>query len=815
MVKAHHTRVSRAFALGSSIYLAAGWVPVEAAEQPVPHQLDVHIAAQPLESALAALADQTGLQFAYHGKIDAGLSAPEVSGHYTVDAALLKILHPAGLTYHYINARTVVIDRATTATSLQTRISSVPDPALRLASVETRRDFASNDEDSSSGGDQSKVIAQVVVTAQKREERLIDVPVSVVAMSSDELEKRRIADVDDLAFAVPGLSIESTGWQRRIQLRGIGNGQGNFSLIGLYFDEADVTTTGTAQLDLSTYDLARVEVLRGPQGTLYGEGSAGGTLRFITNSPGLTAFRMTSDLATAFTQDGAPSQRINTMVNIPLISGSMGLRVAGTFDHEGGWINQPAADRIDINEQNKTDVRVKWLWKPDDRFTADAMYTIHRNDASTNLGEDGNGNYTQVWGLTTTPQVKDDYELYDLTLTYDFGPFRVLNTASYVDQDRNSKDFGYISVSNPGVPTASLYFDLYEPINRIATDELRLSSNGKGAWTWTVGGIYRHAELKLNEIFNYGLSDGPVGVLLNAGNDTLSKSWAAFGDTNYKLFERLTLGAGLRYFDDQQTYTAGPTVQNGSFHTTNPRAYAEFKVVDDVNIYTSAAKGFRSGGFNSLNQPSYGPESVWTYEFGTKTSLLGHSLNTDIALFYSNYSNYQIVGITSTGLDITSNAGDARIKGIEWQTTWRPAEQWTLAINGDYVDTSFNRIDVANSAFALGDELPFIPRYTATASVQRDFTVLDKESYVRLDFNRQGRESTRNRSIGTLFYGESDVINMLNLNVGAAINSSLTVSAFAQNLLNDRGYTDPYGFIHDAARSRPRTAGLQFTVAFE
>jgi len=286
-------------------------------------------------------------------------------------------------------------------------------------------------------------------------------------MTNDELVKRRIQDLDDLALAVPGLAIESTGWQRRVQLRGIGNGQGNFSLIGLYFDEADVTTTGTAQLDLSTYDLERVEVLRGPQGTLYGEGSAGGTLRFITRSPALNSFGMNADVAALFTQDGSPGQRINAMVNVPLITGTMGLRVAGTFDHEGGWIDQPAADRKDINEQNKSDVRVKWLWKPAAQFTADAMAVIHRNDSSTNLGEDSNGNYTQAFNLTTTPVVKDNYNLYDLTLSYDFGAARLLNTVSYVDQDRNSRDFGYISPSNPGVPVAALYFNPYEPVNRI------------------------------------------------------------------------------------------------------------------------------------------------------------------------------------------------------------------------------------------------------------------------------------------------------------------------------------------------------------
>src|SRR5690606_6476234 len=136
-------------------------------------------------------------------------------------------------------------------------------------------------------------LEEIVVTAQKREERLIDVPISIVAMGADELQKRKIFAIDDLSLAVPGLLVASSGGiQRRIMIRGVSNVFGSSSLIGLYLDEASVTSTPDNQLDLPTYDLERVEVLRGPQGTLYGEGSAGGTIRFITRSPELNEFSM-------------------------------------------------------------------------------------------------------------------------------------------------------------------------------------------------------------------------------------------------------------------------------------------------------------------------------------------------------------------------------------------------------------------------------------------------------------------------------------------------------------------------------------------
>jgi iron complex outermembrane recepter protein len=197
--------------------------------------------------------------------------------------------------------------------------------------------------------EQQVPLDEIVVTAQKREERLGDIPMSIVAVGGDELDKRQITNIDDLAFAVPGLYNESTGWQRRISLQGVFNGSGLWPTIGMYLDEADVTTSIPDAISLNTFDLARVEVLKGPQGTLYGEGSEGGAIRFITKAPDLHAFEAISDTTALFTENGAPSQRINTVFNVPLVDNELGFRVAGLFDHEGGWINQPAADRKDIS----------------------------------------------------------------------------------------------------------------------------------------------------------------------------------------------------------------------------------------------------------------------------------------------------------------------------------------------------------------------------------------------------------------------------------------------------------------------------------
>jgi len=747
-----------------------------------------------LKVALDVYARQSGVQLIYRVEDVSGVKSKGASGSLSNEEALARVLEGTGFSSHRDSSGAIAVVRA----------ASKP-AETRPSSAETKE--------------------LIMVTAQKRDERAFDVPISIVALSADELQKRKINSLDDLSSAVPGLAILSAGDQRRIMLRGISNLVGNSSLIGLYLDEASVTSSPYNQLDLRTYDLERVEVLRGPQGTLYGEGSVGGTIRFITKYPQLDRFAMKTDVAALFTQSGAPGQRIESVINVPLIDNELGLRIAGTFDHQGGWINQPAAGRTNVNDQNLVNVRVKGLWKPTSQFTASATAVVHRNDAGLSRGEDATGNYTQTFNLTTTPSLKDKYEIYNLMLTYDFSDIRVLSTTSYIHQDKRIANFAYrLPLRAPPAPR----FDLYEPLIAAGTnsrsEELRLTSIGSGPWQWTVGGFYRDFQFDNGvPIIFFGLP-GPPGTALPrpfpGSTSSLSKSWAVFGDTSYKLTDRFTLGAGLRNFEDKQQFTNTAAVrQTGTFHALNPRAYAQYEVTDRINIYASAAKGFRSGGFNNLNQPTYGPESVWTYELGTKMSLLpGGHLYAEAAVFYSDYTNYQIVGILpppAAPLSITSNAGNAKIKGIEWALTWRPADQWNLNFSGNYLNSKFYEINVTRSAYTVGDPLDLIPKYMYTVSAQRDFQWNGRTGFVRLDYNKQGRMTYGAlRSIGPWYYSKSDVIDMLNFNMNLRWSDSLSLGVFAQNLLNDRGFNTPQSVDDLATRSRPRTFGIGFNVAF-
>jgi outer membrane receptor protein involved in Fe transport len=280
------------------------------------------------------------------------------------------------------------------------------------------------------------------------------------------------------------------------------------------------------------------------------------------------------------------------------------------------------------------------------------------------------------------------------------------------------------------------------------------------------------------------------GPLISYSASTESKSWAVFGDTNYK-FDRLTVGAGARYFsDDARAITTG--VQSGNFHSVDPRFYAQYKLNDQANAYASAAKGFRSGGFNGAGIPNYLPENVWTYELGVKMSTLDRTLNVDMSAFYSNYQNYITIGQPRTvtnAISFLTNAGAAEVEGVEWDVTWQLGEQLTLGVSGDYlIVDKYTKIETlaGTSPVNPGDPISFDLKYQVGASAQRNFQWNDRKGYVRLDYSRQGPSSWILRNVGPWYGSSSDVINMLNFHASLNWSENLRLGIFAQNLLNDR-----------------------------
>jgi outer membrane receptor protein involved in Fe transport len=790
---------------------------------------------QRADQALIEFAEQADVTFIFPVDNTRKVTANAVHGEFTQEEAIQRLLEGTGLHPQFqANGELVVNTEKGDAVKKRGLIATI------IAALAGGGALNANAQDVDAGVPTR--IEEVIVTAQKREERLLDVPISMVVMSPDELQKRRILRLDDLATAVPGLSIQSSGsHQRRIILRGIGNVFGSASLIGLYLDEAALTGANPAsQPDVQTYDLERVEVLRGPQGTLYGEGSAGGTIRFLTKNPVLDHFGMNADISALFTDDGSPSEVVRGMVNVPLVENMLGLRIAGTFDHGGGWIDQPAADKEDFNDQELINVRTKLLFQPSDKLSVNGMVVLHRNDSPPNASEDSEGNYTQTFGLTVVPSNLDKYNLYNLTATYDFSGVRLLSTSTYVDQTKELRNRGRTLGLNPPGNPLSLDFQSFDQDIRSFTQEVRLVSTSEARLQWTVGGMYRDWTYNSKVVQQYFSQSPPPNAtptspgvisIANFPDRDASESWAAFADASYKVTDRLTLGAGLRHFEDRKEKGATPaSFRSGKFDALTPRVYAKYQLSETANIYSSAAEGFRTGGFNGATSllRTYDPEKVWTYELGTKMSLLDRTLDMDFALFYSEYDSYQIRGTVINPnspnpiVGVTSNAGNAWVKGVEWAIGLRPSDAWRISFNGNYVDSEFDEINATSSSHSVGDGLDLVPKYTVTVGVERNFAWGQRPGYVRLDYNQLGRSTFRNRFVNGAAFGptpyyfsESDVSNMLNASLNLGWGDRVSVELFAQNLLDDRGYLDPFSIEGAAARARPRTYGIGFGVRFE
>ncbi len=763
-----------------------------------------------LNQALQEFARQADVQIFYSQDLVAKLNVDALSGDYQANEALALLLDGTGLTFNNPDNNTFVL-----------QISTLKGQVGKASASEKKVDKIKNLE-----------IDEIVVTAQKREQSIRDVPISIVALGDRELKQRGIADFEDLGLSVPGLNVVDAGGAgyngRRITLRGIANFSGGGSQVGIYLDETSVTGGGTQRhLDLRTYDLERVEVLKGPQGTLYGEGSSGGTIRFITRNPDLEAFAMSTDVSASFTRGGAASQKAQAMVNLPIVEDKFAIRVVGEFDNSGGWIDQPAQSLSNINHENVTNVRVKTLWQPAEQLSVATMVVIHDNQiGAPNQGEDENGNYRQAFDGVLTPTATGDetYEIYNLNIGYDFGSVRFLSSTNYIDQEALQRGLTVFSpVSGPASEEPLWHFLM--PSGNTGSEtfnqEIRFSSTNDEALQWSVGGFYQDSDHR----FGFGpwlFGPLPLPALLegDSSESSTSESWAVFGEVSYELTQRLEIGGGLRYFKDSRTLTpdAGNSTQAGSFDNISPRLFARYDISDNVTAFANIGKGFRSGGFISFGAPPYGPEIVWSYELGLKMEALGGRLAAEVSAYYSDYTDY-IVAVTKLDdnslISITENAGNAEIRGIDLDLAWQANDRLRLELSGSLIDTQFVSVKGGTtSSFEIGDELPYVAKYQFTVSAIHDFTLYDKSAFARLDYNQQDSVALSFLNLGPWWVGESDVINMMNFTASMEINENLSFGIFAKNLLNDRGRLDPYEFQYTAARARPRTIGLKIAINF-
>ena len=626
------------------------------------------------------------------------------------------------------------------------------------AAVTAGEDSEANAPAASAPAGAQSPLEEIIVTARKREEKAIEVPFSLQVIDSEALAQLGAVDFSDYARTVAGVSFEDKGAGRwTIFMRGVSTGSdsdtGLQSSVGIYFDEIPISED-SSQPDLKLYDMERIEVLRGPQGTLFGSGSLSGTLRMLPKQPDPAGFSGESGAQISETEHGGLNYAIDGIVNLPL-SDAAALRLVAYKDDNDGYIKNGFSGAQDINYEHTSGARAALLFNPTEKLdiTLNGIY------------QDGNfGEYCQctdhfpslILDEAEPQPFEDRYELVGLKINYDFGLAKLTSVTSYYDRRRFfQNDIDYFT-GLLGLPQA------YSPLTytaRTVTQELRLASTGAGSLSWLIGSYFEdHHESALQSVSAAGEPvPPPADQLVNIDRITSNRQYAVFGEASYKITSQLTFTAGLRASRidldntsiDNGVLYGGQTVAQGTSNNTpfTPRAILSYMPDEHYQIYVQASKGFRIGGVNpglppclaqngcTVNVGSFfGPDSVWNYEIGTKLLAFDNRLALDADVFYINWSDIQINVMRGDGFNGFLNAGKAVVKGLELAPRLQINAHLQVGGQFTYTDGKITELGpglAATGVVALGNAVPAVPRI-ATSGFAEWGTSFAKDSWVNV-----------------------------------------------------------------------------------
>jgi iron complex outermembrane receptor protein len=703
----------------------------------------------------------------------------------------------------------------------------------------------------------SDALTTIVVTAEKREEPLADVPMSVTALGGDTLDKMQARDFSDYAALVPGLSITSSQpGLTRLTLRGQNSG-GVGSTVAVYMDESPYGSS-TALLngsiitgDFDTWDLQRIEVLRGPQGTLYGANSEGGLLKFVSTAPVLGKFSGEAETTGESVSDGGNGGAIRGVVNLP-IGDKLALRVSGYDQDVAGYIDDPSLGKKDLNDGHKEGGRAALLYAPTDdlsiRLTATSQQSKYNGTNTVDIDpvtlQPEHGDLTQQRYLPEPSESK--YENYNATIDWNTGPFSVLSTTSY-----GILNFDYVSdatsiLAAPGLTYGEALggIGIYEDNNaglKKFTQEIRLASPTSNQLEWQVGGYYTHEIGALIQHLNgVGLPTTPAGnpyaglgleaVLL----DSTYKESAGFANLTYHFNPQFDIQAGGRYSSNEQSATenvSGPLYGAATAFTTPSKgdvftySFAPRWHVDaNTMVYARVATGYRPGGPNA--QPiapppgfpqEYGADKTVNLELGVRSTQLDGRLSIDVAAFHVDWKDIQLFE-TVDNLGVNANGGKARSQGLEWTFAYVPVHGLTLGWTGAYTDANLTSPAPAVNGNP-GDPLPYAPKWGTSLDAEYDWDLFaNLKGFVGGVWSYVGTRSTDFASSPTGGQLELPSYNTFEARIGLD-SAHYRVMLYGKNLGNKRGISsyvsdDAPGPAGEITVIQPRTIGVTLTAKF-
>lgn len=786
-------------------------------------------------------------------------------------------------------------------------------------------------------------VEEIIVTAQKRDETLQNVPMSITAITGAQLERRGVVSLQDAISGVPSIAFRSSGPGRQeLTLRGISSSAGISSTVGYYLDELAIsgissdseTSYQQTNLDPDLFDVQRVEILRGPQGTLYGSGAMGGAVRILTNQPKLGHFQGALKGDVSYTTHGGFNGQVDGMVNLPL-GRSVALRLVGTYRNfdgyidrlignfdTGGAISAPAADpsvpgssplsgvtlpdrlgtgpirRIkNVNTEKVLGLRSSLRLQLSDNFYLQpGIFYQQSKQGGKNEYDSVPGSLDQRRPFDIPEPYKDRFTIYSLTAKYDLPGVSIVSATGYANRHlRNVEDwtdamsyfFGYYNLNDANFLPAqrilssgalagvgdifnnTAYPATVQPYPAVITEnnrldnfseELRASSTGGGPLEWTIGAFYKQTSSSAQHTFDvpgysaafpayndlgiaiFGPGGWPWGDLLayNKLNNHTKES-ALFGQADYKILRNLTLTLGGRYFrystsfvrNNAGLFYGGGTALSGEPITGKssgsgftPKALLSYKPVPTSEIYVSASKGFRIGAatpaipvdrcaadlaaIGVTNPPnSYGPDTLWSYEIGSKNRLFGNRLTLNADVYDIEWSRIQQrIDLPNCGFSFTTNAGNARSRGVEVESVARLTNWLELSGGFGYTNAKFTSA-APGTGIVLGAPLLDVPKFTANVAGDLSFDIASTHENLHVQWSH----------VSSRLDDYSEPVKPAYSLVGARLtihdHSPWEATLYVDNLFNARPVftrIDTLGQIWSTYRrvatSRPRTVGI-------